>query len=182
MNLRRILFRPTSHFSQQTCNFALTKGKFAMVDAEDHEGLCRYKWTALTIGKKCYAFRNAGRHCLLMHREITNAPTGMVVDHKDGNGLNNCKSNLRVCTHQQNVCNKGPRFATSKYKGVSWDKTKNKWRATTSFKGKPIAIGRFDDEIEAAKARDRKAYELFGEFAYLNFPDELQSMEQDARE
>lgn len=159
--------------SKKVRHIALTKGRYAIVDAADFERLNKYKWSAMVVGKKCYAYRNDGRGCVLMHREIMNAPQGWVVDHRDGNGLNNCRKNLRICTPQQNVCNRAPRFLTSRYKGVSWDKTRNKWRAATSFKGKPIEIGRFDDEIEAAKAHDRKAWELFGEFAWLNFPEEL---------
>ena len=101
-----------------------------------------------------------------------NAPKGMVVDHIDGNGLNNRKSNLRICTKAQNVHNSRPRTNTSsKYKGVFWNKANKKWSATIHKGDKWTYIGGFDDEKEAARAYDRKAAEFFGEFAYLNFPE-----------
>ena len=99
-----------------------------------------------------------------------NAPAGLVVDHIDGNGLNNRKSNLRVCTQAQNSLNSRPRRnSSSRYKGVSFYKRDKIWQAQIFYNFRTINIGRFDDEIEAALAYDRKAAELFGEFAYLNF-------------
>ena len=106
-----------------------------------------------------------------MHREIMHAPKGMVVDHIDGNSLNNRRSNLRLCTVSQNHQNRRRTYGSSKYKGAWWDKRRNKWVAAITFKGKYIYLGFFDNEIDAGKAYDRKAAELFGEFAYLNFPD-----------
>lgn len=105
-----------------------------------------------------------------MHREIMNAPKGMVVDHIDGNGLNNRKSNLRICTQAQNNLNSRPkRNCSSRYKGVSFYKRDKIWQVQIFHNSRTIFLGRFDDEIEAALAYDRKAAELFGEFAYLNF-------------
>jgi len=105
-----------------------------------------------------------------MHRLIMNAPEGLVVDHIDRNGLNNRKCNLRLCTKAQNVQNSRPRRnRSSKYKGVFWNKLNKKWSASIHKGDKRIYLGGFDDEIEAALAYDRKAAELFGEFAYLNF-------------
>jgi len=105
-----------------------------------------------------------------MHRFILNAPRHKLVDHIDGNGLNNRKANLRLCNHSQNAWNRRPNSGChSKYKGVYWNKDKKKWHATISKSYKRIHLGYFDNEIEAARAYDKKAKEFFGEFAYLNF-------------
>ena len=151
----------------------LTKGKFAIVDAEDYERVRRYLWCASGSGKRMYAYRNDHGKTIAMHRFLTNCPKGMVVDHIDGNGLNNRQSNLRVCTQQQNLYNSRPKGRSSKYKGVCRDRAKNKWVVYVRHNGRNILVGRFDDEIEAARAYDRKAFELFGEYAYLNFPQEI---------
>ena len=154
---------------------ALTQGKFAIVDAANYEWLNQYKWTAMKAGTMWYARRHSKGKSYLMHREIMQPPPGMVVDHSDHNGLNNLESNLRVCTPTQNQRNCRPIGGSSSYKGVSYDKEHRKWEAGITVKGKRIHIGLFDTEIEAARAYDRKARELFGEYAYLNFPDETQA-------
>ncbi len=106
-----------------------------------------------------------------MHRLIANAPAHLLVDHIDHDGLNNRKANLRLCSIAQNNQNSRPnRNAASKYKGVSWAQSCRKWFARIRPNRKTIYLGLFTDEIEAALAYDRKAKELFGEFAYLNFP------------
>ena len=110
-----------------------------------------------------------------MHRQIMKAPKGMVVDHIDGNGLNNRRSNLRICTPRQNQWNRCPlktRKQTSPFKGVQYPTGKSRPYARIQYNGKTIHIGVFDSEVEAAQAYDRKAVELFGEFAYLNFPED----------
>jgi len=94
-----------------------------------------------------------------------------LVDHKNGNGLDNQKNNLRNCTNQQNHMNRRPKKnCTSKFKGVCRFKKDLKWTAVIKFNRKQIYIGIFGNEEDAAKAYDKKAKELFGEFAYLNFP------------
>lgn len=111
-----------------------------------------------------------------MHREIMQAPAGMVVDHIDGNGLNNRRSNLRLCTRMQNSRNRRKnRDSTTEFKGVWRDKRTGRCYAQIRFKGKNLYVGVFDTAIEAARAYDRKALELFAEFAHLNFPDETQA-------
>jgi hypothetical protein len=152
----------------------LTKGKFAIVDAADYERVSRYKWCVSGSGNRLYAVRSdRGRH-VSMHRLLTNAPRGMVVDHIDGNGLNNRRSNLRVCTQRQNLYNSRPKGKSSRFKGVCWDKNRRQWIVLISNGERSIHVGRFDDEVEAARAYDRKAFELFGEYAWLNFPEELE--------
>jgi hypothetical protein len=102
-----------------------------------------------------------------------NAPDHLIVDHIDHNGLNNAKNNLRLCTIAQNAFNvvsiKG---GSSRHKGISWEKKRKKWRAAIQYDNKKYALGYFENEIAAAKAYDKKAAELFGQFACLNFPQE----------
>ena len=152
----------------------LTWGKVAIVDAEDFDRLSSYKWCAVKGRRNWYAktLRLNGMP-LAMHRLILGAQKGLVVDHRDHNGLNNRKTNLRLCTKRQNDHNRRPRAGkTSRYKGVYWNKGAKKFVAQIYIKGKKIWLGYFTDEIEAAKAYDKKAAELFGEFAYLNFPED----------
>ena len=151
----------------------LTQGKFAIVDAEDYEELSQYKWHATKAGRTCYAMRRKGEKLIRMHREIMGAPKGLVCDHIDHNGLNNRKRNMRLCTQGQNCRNKSARKGcSSKYIGVSFDKHTQKFSAKICVGFKKIWLGRFKSEILAAKARDKKAIELHGEFACLNFPEE----------
>jgi pheromone shutdown-related protein TraB len=145
----------------------LTRGKAAIVDAEDYEILRKFKWHSLHNGKKTYAYHSFGGKNIGMHRIIMQEPKGFVVDHIDGNGLNNTRRNLRVCTWSQNQLNSRPRGKTSRYKGVC--RHRNKWLVSMKIKGKNKYIGCFDDEIEAAKTYDRAAKIYLGSFAYLNF-------------
>jgi len=150
----------------------LTWGKYAIVDAEDYDRLNSYKWCAVKEGCSWYAktFRRDG-FPLPMHRLITGAPKGFFVDHENHNGLDNRKQNLRLCTRAQNNRNQRPYGKTSRYKGVSRYKRTNRYIAAICYQGKRFHLGYFKDEIDAAKAYDKKARELFGRFAYLNFPN-----------
>jgi hypothetical protein len=96
----------------------------------------------------------------------------MVVDHIDHDGLNDRRSNLRICTQRQNLYNSRPKGRSSRFKGVCWDKARQRWVVYIRYGGRNRFIGQFADEIEAAKAYDRAAASLFGEYAYLNFPKE----------
>lgn len=107
-----------------------------------------------------------------MHRLIMSPPDDMEIDHIDNDGLNNRKSNLRIVSRAQNRYNARPNFnktGTSKFKGVSWQRDENKWLVQIQLGHKTIHIGRFKDEIEAARAYDKKAKEVFGEYAWTNF-------------
>ena len=149
----------------------LTQGRFAIVDAEDYEWLNQHKWHICKSHRSIYAGRNSKRRLIRMHRVLLNAPPGRIVDHRDGNGLNNRKHNLRLCTHQENNYNKRPYLGTtSRFKGVFWHKRENKYSAGIRKNGKRYYLGCYHDEIEAAVVYDIKAMELFGEFAYFNFP------------
>jgi hypothetical protein len=152
----------------------LTRGKFAIVDADDYYQLSKFRWSAIPGGKTFYAAGSHGGKRIQMHRMIMDAPGHLVVDHIDHNGLNNCRSNLRLCTAAQNCCNKSIYICgASKYKGVYWYKDRKKWSAKIKFNHKLYNLGYFADEITAAKAYDEKAKELHGEFACLNFPPEV---------
>ncbi len=154
----------------------LSHGKFTIIDTDDYERLKKHKWYTSQDGNHFYAYAYISiankKKKIFMHRYITSAPKGMVVDHIDGNGLNNLKSNLRICTHAQNVQNSRPKSnSSSKYKGVFWNKANKYWSATIHKGDMRMYLGGFEKEIDAARAYDKKAAELFGEFAYLNFPE-----------
>ncbi len=151
----------------------LTQGRFAIVDDEDYEFLMQWKWQAGKSRNTFYARRTVGKiKCavIYMHRVIMKAHKGQEIDHVDGNGLANVKSNLRFCNRSQNAQNKRPhKYASSKYKGVSRSNRTAKWKAQIMYNYRNHSLGYFDDDIEAAKAYDAKARELFGEFAHTNF-------------
>ncbi len=155
----------------------LTRGKFAIVDAEDYPRLSQYTWFAEGTDKNCYAVRKENGKSIKMHREIMNAPDHLVVDHIDHNGLNNRKENLRVCTFAENCRNiKGRSLnygrngrKTSKYKGVHRNKRIKKWAAQITCDNKTYHLGYFTDETAAAKAYDKAAKKYHRKFASLNF-------------
>lgn len=160
-------------------NIDLTKGKVAIVDDEDYEWLSQWNWKYISL----YAARpikfNGKYKQMYMHREIMGLEIDdpREVDHRKntGNidyGLDNRKENLRICDTTQNQGNgKIRKDNTSGYRGVSWQKPLSKWRTHIRYRGITYNLGYFYDIIAAAKAYDKKAKELFGEFANLNFPD-----------
>ncbi len=118
------------------------------------------------------AARFQGNKVIRMHREIRQTPPDKVCDHVDTIGLNNRRCNLRNCDRRDNVHNLSrSNRGTSCFKGVFWDKRLKKWCAKICCDNKVYRLGCFDSEIDAALAYDRKARELFGAFARLNFPD-----------
>jgi hypothetical protein len=156
-----------------TVEIPLTQGKVALIDDEDLALVSKYKWHAQKIVKKnvvrWYAYSgirlSSGKQTQLqMHRLIMAAKAGQIVDHRNRDGLDCRRNNLRFCSTSQNNINRAKIGGTSKYKGVS--KTPSgKWQ--TMFLKK--YVGLFSDEIEAAKAYDAIAKQQFGEYAYLNF-------------
>ena len=105
-----------------------------------------------------------------MHKIILGDKEGLEIDHKDGNGLNNRKDNIRWATKAQNQANSAAR--SGRYKGVSPPQHRRKrWKAEIRCKGIRYDLGCFDTEEDAARAYDAKAKELHGEFARLNFPE-----------
>jgi len=148
----------------------LTKNKKAKVDDEDYEWLSQYKWYACEMRNKWYAVRKVNRKNVYMHRFIISPDIRLQIDHIDGDGLNNTRENLRVCTSTENARNRRKiNGGSSQYKGVHWHKRQCQWIARITIDRKQIQIGSFNSEIEAAKAYDDKARYYFGEFAKLNF-------------
>ncbi len=149
----------------------LTQGKIAIVDDESYERLNQYKWYAWWSGWVWYAVRNIRINNkvekIYMHREIMLAPKGIPVDHRNGNGLNNLKENLRLCNNQQNGFNRKNPYSTNKLgiKGVCWDKLRNKFIAQIMFNGKHIHLGRFTVLGDADQSYRKAEEKYFGEFA-----------------
>jgi len=150
--------------SRKTKNY---RKYFALVDDEDFELVSQYKWSISSYG---YAECRDSEHKILgMHRLIIPTKSGMKIDHINMNPLDNRRENLRICTHRQNLWNRiKPTNNTSGFKGVSWEKRRNKWRASICKNYKQFSLGEFFTKNEAALAYNRKARELFGNFARLN--------------
>lgn len=153
----------------------ITQGMLAIVDDGDYDTLAQFSWQAnFAKNGRCYAECslpriNKYRPSTSMHRMIMQEPDGLYVDHIDNNGLNNTRTNLRICTNGQNNMNAYKiRNGTSKYKGVSWCKKSQIWRAFVCINGKSKNLGNFKSEIEAAYAYDKAAMEYYGEFARPN--------------
>lgn len=140
------------------------KGRFAKVDNEDFEKVRHLTWC--TSHGYAYNF-NIGK----MHRYIMDYPENLHIDHINHDKLDNRRRNLRLATQQENSFNSRARKQdkTSKYKGVWFSSKSKKWVSDITKDGKKRRVGTFNTEEEAGKAYDRKALELFGEFAYLNF-------------
>ena len=160
----------------------LSKGYVALVDDEDFERVNQHKWQA-HIDRKEETIYNVYATCNMwfdgkrktrtrMHRFIIGVTDSKIkVDHKDHNGLNNQKYNLRKATNQQNQANSRlPRTNTSGFKGVNRVGRLNKWQVNIQEHGQQKYIGLFRDKVKAAKAYDKEAIRIFGEFANLNFP------------
>lgn len=148
-------------------------GKFAIVDDEDYEHLNQFKWHLNEFGYARTGTYKFNKHngAILMHRFILNAPKNMDVDHINHNTLDNRKINLRLCTRSQNLHNSKKRknvYFSSKYKGVNWQEDIGRWRARIQIEKKPIHLGTFDNEIEAAIAYNNAARKYFGKFAKVN--------------
>lgn len=151
----------------------LTQGKYAIVDKEDFERVSSIKWCFNKSGYAIAHKKGSGKkgQNISMHRFIMNTPKGMDTDHINGNGLDNRKENLRICTHQENIQNQQIQNInkSSIYKGVSFRKDIKKWSTKLQVKNRQIVIGVFPTERSAAMAYDIWAKDLFGSFAKLNF-------------
>lgn len=152
----------------------LTQGKVALVDDDDYERVNQYKWSAALIGSDFYAVRTI--HCggkaksIKMHRFILNlSDSSIQVDHKNANTLDNTRSNIRKCSHAENMRNQGKKSTnTSGFKGVCLHKATMKWQASITLNRKQINLGYYIDKIEAARAYNAAAILHHGEFARLN--------------
>jgi hypothetical protein len=151
----------------------LTQGKWTKIDIVDWPRASMFMWCSqqtqdgawYAVGTPYGKQKPTG-----LHRFLLDAPDGREVDHWDGNGLNNTRRNLRVCTHVQNMANKakwteGP----SKFKGVTV--SVDGWFAKISNHGLSIALGVFSSEVEAARVYDEAARQLYGEFSRPNIPE-----------
>lgn len=158
----------------------LTQGKYAVIDAKDLDKISELKWCAVLLSGRWYAssrvrWVNGKRRqrIIFMHRLIADAPEGIDVDHRDGNGLNNRRKNLRFATTQQNAWNRGKAANnTSGHRGVCFSRKAGKWQAQIHVKNSTIWLGYFDSKIQAAHAFDNKIRELHGEFACPNFKNQ----------
>lgn len=159
----------------------MTRGYEALVDDEDYEELNRYKWYAVLSRNIHYAKRRGHikegetTERIEMSHAVLKPNIISKIDHKDGNGLNNQRNNIRIATNAQNGANRSKisNNGSSKYKGVRLLRTNAKgetfWQARVTY----VHIGVFSNEIEAAKAYDKAATKFYGEFARLNFPKDV---------
>lgn len=156
---------------------AKAAGRVALVNDEDYDLVSKHRWfVAESIRGRgsieIYAVTkilcdDGKRRMIKMHRLITNFRWPLV-DHQNGNGLDNQRGNLRDGTKGNQHNRKITIGGTSQYKGVYWYKAKAKWRAQIYFQSKLILLGYFTEEDEAARAYNDRAVELFGEYARLN--------------
>jgi hypothetical protein len=159
------------------------RGGSVLVDEDKVDVISKYRWR-VTGGKR----RDRGRQSqyahsqvrvdggkfavISMHRLLTNAPSGTVVDHIDGDGLNNTIQNLRLCTHAQNNRNVHARWGEVSFKGVIRSKSRRRYIARVKTSGRVLYLGTFDDAYSAALAYDRAARHYYGEFANTNFDED----------
>lgn len=170
------MVRPIEQQPDGTARVALTQGQFAIIDMADCRLLGGCSWQASRDHNTWYAIgRERGTGIRLrMHRVILDAQPGQQVDHIDGDGLNNRRSNLRFCNHSQNQGNSHltAGSGTSCFRGVSLQGKSRRlpWVAQIKVLGKQTYLGLFATEEEAARAYDTAAKGHFGKFAQLNFP------------
>ncbi len=161
----------------------------ALVDDGDYQMVSGHSWSAVRPARTraIYAHTRGNEGSLTkfmyMHRLIMGAPVGVEVDHINGDGLDNRRSNLRLCTRSQNQGNQGKLMGqggaqpTSQYRGVTWNKAHRRWVAQIHSNRKNIFLGHFQCEVDAAKAYDHAAIEMWGEFARPNLSNYNKALE-----
>lgn len=164
--------------------------KEVIIDADDVDKFNEYKWH-LSYDKCTDGFYvitdiiiEGEKKTMKLHRYLTDCPSDKIVDHINHNGLDNRKSNLRICTYGENNQNSRSKKdnTSSLYKGVYWKKKDNKYVAQIGFEGKKIHLGYFDNDVDGAIAYNKKAEELFGEFACLNIIPKVNNCVEEAEE
>ena len=167
------------HYGYMFRRIYIGEGLYTIVDPDIYYRVGHLKWSVCGDGRKDYAaridrkFRYGRTKTIFLHREIMNAPKGLLVDHHNGKSLDNRMDNLRLATHSQNMQNRRKRKnTTSQYVGIYFEKRRKKWTAGITVNKKKIWLGRFDDEKAAARAYDEAARKYHKEFARLNFPEE----------
>ena len=154
----------------------LTQGKVALVSDEDFDELSKWKWYAARARNTFYARRkewlgNDKERDIYMHRQILGLDLASSVDHRDGDGLNNTRDNLRPASNRENLTNRSAQSNnTSGYKGVSWYAPRGTWQMRVRSNGK-LKSGYYKTKEAAARAYDAAAREMHGEFARLNFKE-----------
>lgn len=156
----------------------LLNGSDCLVDDGDFDWLSKWEWSVFRLkGHKDYAYRwarndDGKRFRVFMHRAILGREATDHTDHKDGNGLNNQRFNLRAATCSQNLANRGPQANnTSGFKGVTWNKRLKKWVAAIRHNGKSKHLGVFEDPLKAAECYNLAAVIRFRDFAWTNRTD-----------
>lgn len=151
-----------AHKTMKTVN-----GDIFIIDYDDYETVSRFRW--YLDRKQGYILTGNGKTTTRLHRLILKAPDGMVVDHIDGNPLNNTKVNLRICTQKENCCNRRKiKKSSSIFKGVHYLKAEDNWQAYIVCNHRKKHIGVFNSEKMAAIAYNKEAAKQFGQFARLN--------------
>lgn len=155
---------------------SLGNRRYALVSDKDYSWLSQYRWHLLPnkwTNDAGYAYRTRSRKeppgplTILMHREILRVREGQQVDHKNCRGLDNRRSNIRICSPSQNTCNR--RSKNSRYRGVDWHSPSQSWHARIGFEGVSYSLKYHRTQKAAALAYDRAAIKLHGKFARLNF-------------
>lgn len=163
---------------EQVHQIPLSRGKVAIIDAIDLELISKFKWHIAIRGARVYAMTwlctTTVKRKVYMHRLIMGEPPNADIDHRDRDGLNNRRQNLRSATRSQNMAN-APKLrrlngTSSKFRGVSWLPHKQKWLAQIVVAKKQMYVGMFHSEEEAARAWDAESLKHWGEFAVLNLP------------
>lgn len=156
--------------------------KTVLMDSEDYDFLMQWNWSIRFdrrvnaannnyYAQRCYQDENGKTRTISMHRLLMNPPRGLVVDHINGNGLDNRRCNLRICTQSQNMMNSKPYGVTSKYKGVQlYSKVdpNKKYKVLIGKDGKSYFVGYFPDEVSAALAYNEASKKYHGEYGYIN--------------
>ena len=145
----------------------------ALIDSSDLHIVSQHNWRISTKG---YAVTSVQGSQTQMHRLLLQPPPDMQVDHINRNRLDNRRQNLRVVTHQQNCMNRGA-LSASGIKGVGYHRQQGVWQAYIAMDGKQRYLGKYRTALEAAKAYNTAASELFGEHAVLNDHDEVLALE-----